>query len=279
MDNQKTTNAKLKQTIIQLAPSFENILSDNDWNCVLQKYLNRINRIHEGFDNVISSSCLIDFIISSTSEDEKGLASRLTVKAINLEIEKALAYCKRQPKHTTKVKSIIKKTLTEMDDKIFNPNSAFKNWINELYVFNLLTEWKDYEIVDIERPIDNGKTCDFVCKNCKDEEIWFEVVTLQRIDPLKHDDSATMNEFIINRIEDKYKAKTKDLLPENAPNLMILPIIEYVEGLERFDISLNSEISTEPLSIMKNELDGVVYFEILPLNKYLTQIRTQQENV
>lgn len=267
---------KIKQTIFQFVPTFETLLSDNDWDKIIPNYLNRIDNIPEGLDNVISSTCLIDLIICSTKENEIGVANRLTVRAINQEIEKALLYCEQHPHYTAKIKDVVKKTLTEMDEDVFNSNSAFKNWINELFVFNLLTEWDGYEIIDIERSLGNGKTCDFVCRNCHGEEIWFEVVTLQRIDPSRQDDSATMNEFINNRIVDKYKAKTKDLLPVNTPNLRILPVIEYVEGLERFDISLNSDISAEPLSIMRNEFEGVVRFDIRLLNTYLAHIRAQQ---
>jgi hypothetical protein len=56
-----------------------------------------------------------------------------------------------------------------------------------------------------------------------------------------------------------------------------VPIIEYIDGLERFDISLNSDITTEPFAIMKNNLDGIVYIELQPLHLYLSKIRTQLE--
>ena len=64
-------------------------------------------------------------------------------------------------------------------------------------------------------------------------------------------------------------------MPEDIPNIRILPVIEYIDGLERFDISLNSDIATEPFAIMKNKLDDIVHIELRPLNFYLSKIRTQ----
>lgn len=84
---------EIKQTIFQFVPTFETLLSDNDWDKIIPNYLNRIDNIPKGLDNVISSTCLIDLIICSTKENEIGVANRLTVRAINQEIEKALLYC------------------------------------------------------------------------------------------------------------------------------------------------------------------------------------------
>lgn len=270
-------STKIQQSVIKYMPVYGNILSDADWNRVTANYHSRVAAIPEGCTSVVNSSSLIDLLICSMSEDEQGKSFRQTVTAINREFEGALCYCNEHPQFIPKIKNLIKKALTEMDANIFIPNSAFKNWINELYVFNLLTRWDGYELVDVERPLGNGSSCDYVCRNIDGEEIWFEVVTFQRIDPSKQDDSTTMVEFISNKIEAKYKTKIKNILPENIPNLRILPIIEYAEGLERFNIRLNSDISTEPFSIMKNSLDGVESVIIRPIMEYLEHIRMQKE--
>jgi len=266
---------KVRQTIIKCMPAFEYILSYRDWDRVIQHYLRRVDNIPKEYSELITSSCLMDLIICSLGEGKIAKANKETIIGINDEISKALAFCENHPQFTVKVKELIRKTIMEMDNDIRVPNSAFKNWINELFVFNLLVKNKDCEIVDIERPIGNGNKCDFVCKIGDNEEVWLEVVAIQRIDPSQQDDSTTMNDYIRERVKVKYQNKTKGLLPEDIPNIRILPVIEYIDGLERFDISLNSDIATEPFAIMKNKLDDIVHIELRPLNFYLSKIRTQ----
>lgn len=255
-------------------PVFKNLLSEKNWNKVINTYMKRVKGISSICNDVIKSSCLIDIIICSYRNDGLSKAYQDTIIAINNEINKALAYCKLHPKFTNSVNDIIKKTLVEMDNDIFNPNSAFKNWINELFVFNLLAKWDDYDIVDLERSLGNGKTCDFVCRNRNGQEIWFEVITLQQIDSSKQDDNNSMNDYLNKRITDKYNMKTEGL--KDIPNIKILPIIEYVDGLEKFSVSVNSDIAIEPLTIMKNNLNGISTVELRPLNFYLSQIRIQK---
>jgi hypothetical protein len=268
---------KIQEIINESMPVFKTILSDKDWNKVIKNYLKRVNAIPSSCNDVIKSSCLIDLIICSRGESEIAKANKETIKGISIEINKAVAYCDKRPSLLKKVKDTIRKSITEMDIDIATRNSAFKNWVNELYVFNLLAAWDDYEIVDLERPFGNGKTCDFVCRNSKGEEIWFEVKTIQGIDPSKQDDSITMNEFINERIMYEFKEKIGGILPKNMPNIRILPVVEYVDGLEKFDILLNSDIATEPFAVMKNNIDGVVQTELRPLNIFLSQIRAQQD--
>lgn len=268
---------KIQEIINESMPGFKTILSDKDRNKVIKNYFKRVNAIPSGCNDAIKSSCLIDFIICSLGESDTAKANKETIKGVNTEINKALAYCDKHPSLLKKVKDTIRKSITEMDIDIAKRNSAFKNWINELYVFNLLAGMDDYEIVDLEHPLGNGKTCDFVCRNSKGEEILFEVVTIQGIDPSKQDDSITMNEFINERIMNKFKEKTEGILPQNIPNIRILPVVEYVDGLEGFDILLNSDIATDPFAVMKNNTNGVVQTEFRPLNRFLPQIRAQQD--
>lgn len=275
MQFSRENKTNIQQVITKCIPAFEKVLSGKDWDKVIQCYLRRVDSIPKEYNGLITSSCLMDLIICSLGEDQIAKANQETINAINDEICKALTYCNYHPRFMGKVKDLIRKTIMEMDNDIWVPNSAFKNWINELFVFNLLAKKKECEIVDIERPILNGKKCDFVCKIGNDEEVYFEVVTIQRIDPSLQDDSTTMNAFIKERVKAKYQEKTKDLLPKDIPNIRILPIIEYVDGLERFNISLNSDIATEPFAIMKNNLDGIVYIELQPLHVYLSKISTQ----
>ena len=267
----------VQQTIIKCMPAFEDILSDRDWDRVIQHYLRRVDNIPKEYNGLITSSCLIDLIICSLGDGKIAKANNETINAINDEICKALAFCDYHPQFMVKMKDLIRKTIMEMDNDIRVPNSAYKNWINELFVFNLLANKKECEIVDIERPMVNGNKCDFVCKIGNNEEVYFEVVTIQRIDPSQQDDSTTMNDFIKERVKVKYQEKTKGLLSEDIPNIRIMPIIEYIDGLERFDISLNSDIATEPFAIMKNNMDDKVYIELRPLHFYLSKIRTQME--
>lgn len=268
---------KVKQVIIKHIPDSEKVLSNKDWNKVIQSYIERVGNIPKDCNNMITSSCIIDLIICSLGETRINKSNKETVNAINAEINKAFVYCEKHPQFKSKVKNLVRKAIIEMDNDIGSCNSAFKNWINELYVFNLFAKKKNCEIVDIERPLGNGNTCDFVFKIGDNEEMWLEVVAIQRIDPSKQDNDTTMNEFINERVKKKYQDKIINLSPEKMPNIRILPIVEYVDGLEKFNIMLDSDISTEPFAIMKNNIDGVVHVELRPLNVFLSQIRAQIE--
>ena len=277
MQYSQENKENVKQVIIKHIPDSERVLSNKDWNEVVQSYIERVGNIPNDCNDMITSSCLIDLIICSLGETRINKSNKETVNAINAEINKAFVYCEKHPQFKSKVKNLVRRTIKEMDNNIGIRNSAFKNWINELFVFNMLTKMKNCEIVDIERPIGNGCTCDFVCKNSYNEEMWLEVETIHHIDPSKQDNNTTMIGFINERVKKKYQDKIKDLTPEKIPNIRIMPIIEYVDGLEKFNIVLNSNISTEPFSIMKNNINGVVHVELRPLNEYLSHIRAQLE--
>ena len=277
MQYSQENKEKVQKAIIRYIPASEKVLSQKDWDKVIQCYIERVSNIPKGCNDIITSSCLIDFIICLSGETIIDKSYKETVNAINTEINKALDYCKKHPQFKSKVKNLVRKIIMEMDNNIGSHNSAFKNWINELFVFNMLAKKKKCEIIDIERPLENGCTCDFVCKISDNEEIWLEVGAIQRIDPSKQDNSTTMNKYISERVKKKYQDKIKDLTPDKIPNMRILPIVEYVDGLEKFNIVLNTDFSTEPFAIMKNKIDGVVHVELQPLNNYLSQIRVQLE--
>jgi hypothetical protein len=272
---------EVKRIILDRVPALEDISANISWDKIALKFNKRIEPSHKPKDDIITSSCFLDYIISSLGSDENAKANLDTVNAIDSEISKALEYCKAHQQFKGKIKDLVNKMLVDMDEDVFGTNSAFKNWINELFVFNALTGYNNYELIDIERPFnaqrtdERVKTCDFVCKDKENEEIWFEVVTFQGINPAKQENSVTMCDFIKQKIACKYKEKTQGLSQKGIPNLKIIPIIEYVDGLEKFDIMLNMDISIEPLSVMKNNIDGKVYVEIRPLDDYLSQIRVQ----
>lgn len=70
MEYQEDKIERIKQTIFRFVPIFETLLSDDDWDNIIPNYLQRIENIHKGLDNVISSIYLIDLIICSTNENE-----------------------------------------------------------------------------------------------------------------------------------------------------------------------------------------------------------------
>ena len=52
---------------------------------------------------------------------------------------------------------------------------------------------------------------------------------------------------------DKFNDKTNRL--SFIPDIKIIPILEYTEGLENFKITVNDKFSLKPFTVVKNKID------------------------
>lgn len=256
----------------ELIPKSLDIMKEKDWNNIKLKYTKRAERIMQ--NNECKYYCLFDYIVGTQhpTDKENIEQTRNMIKNISDEIDKACNKITSSAlkKFEPKLYDIIKNMICTMDENIESKNEDFKNRINELFAFNCLLECEKYELIDMERKLPNGKSVDFVFKHREtSQEILIEVVTMQYINPSNQDNDDSMNSFLKNRIKEKYNEKICNL--EEIPNIRILPFIEYHDGMEKFNISINrKKISFEPETLY---LDEKSKCHIIKLSYYLKQRR------
>lgn len=217
------------------------------------------------------------YLVSTHPDPNISSKYQCFINAINTEIDKALAYVKKYPKYKDEVNNVITNMITSIDDvDVQNCNEDFKNRINELFIFNKLTTCIDYTLIDMERSLSNGKRADYLFKhNTTNEDFYIDVVTLQNIDPTKHETSETFNYFIKSRIQRKYDDKFCGVTEKGV--FRILPVIEYKEGMEKFNIETPKEISLPIITICNNIVDGNDCVSIMEINTFLSQMCKQPQ--
>ena len=90
----------------------------------------------------------------------------------------------------------------------------------------------------------------------------------------KQDDSISFSDFINQKVKKKYESKTQNL--STLPNLKIIPILEYTEGLESFAITVDNKLATPPLTVVKNTINGIDTIHLGTLEEISFYIRKQQ---
>lgn len=90
-------------------------------------------------------------------------------------------------------------------------------------------------------------------------------MSIQNIDLSKQDNTDTFSEFINNKVKTKFTDKTKDL--RDTPNLKILPILDFVNGIVEFAPTLDSAISLPPYTVVKNTIDGQNEILLMPIDR------------
>lgn len=263
------------KNLITMHIPYANNLRNRQWNKIQSKYKNILEDIL--VSQKIQTQHLFDYVMLCEHPDTQiSLYPRYFINVINKEIDKALAYAEKYPKYKDEVTNIITNMITSIDDvDVQNYNEDFKNRINELFIFNKLTTYHDYTLIDMEHLLSNGKRADYLFRhNTTREAFYIDVVTLQKIDPTKHETSETFNDFIKSRIQRKYDDKF-GRITENGV-FRILPIIEYKEGMEKFNIEIDASISLPMMTIGNNTIDGNIETIIMEINSFLRQKRSQK---
>lgn len=138
-----------------------------------------------------------------------------------------------------------------------------------------MSESENIKVSYIEKDLGNGKKCDFECQHIDDGSILlFDVLSINNLKIEKQDDSKTFSDFINQKIKEKYEEKTQDI--STLPNLKIIPILEFTEGLEAFKITVDDNVATPPFTVVKNTIDGVDNIFLNPLEEISNHICQQR---
>ena len=159
-------------------------------------------------------------------------------------------------------------------------NSDFKNGINELLAIDYFNQCGDVRITEIEKPLYNGKSIDLVIKHNSGDTIGVEMFTMQNIGTQRQKDNKSMSDFLFERINKKYYDKVTGLSQINElDNLLIMPIVEFSDGLENLKFGYPSQISTPIMcSHLNRDKDGEWEVVLSEINMYLETRRAGNVN-
>lgn len=256
--------------LCQYIPEVKEIVSIKDRAKFGKKYAKRYRSLCDSQQEHIKSPCLFDEFVSSFGNDNREVEFHDEIKLIAKNVKLALnnALFLHSDSIINSVKEIIRQMILTLDLNSLANNPDYRNRLNELLVFNWLCECENINITDIAYPLENGKDCDFRCSHKDGTEFLIEVVSIQNIDLSKQDNAETFSEFINEKVEKKYVDKTKNL--RDVPNLKILPILDYVNGLTDFAPTLDGTISLPPFTVVKNTIEGNNEILLTPIDNLIS---------
>lgn len=263
---------RLKSELISIVPMMA-LLNTKEWNNLKNRIIKRISPVAK--DDTISSYIFIDYVIGvkSTNPDVRNHSKKFVesfnklAKRIMDESEKSLHQ---------KIEIVFKNLFITGDDDMCGGNSDFKNRLNELLTIDYFNQCDNVQIIEIEKPLINKKTVDIILKHKYDDIIGVEILTLQNIDPFKQQDNESMADFLFGRIKKKYEDKTKGLVKiDDLDNLLILPIVEYADGLETYKFTYDSQLSTPIMCSHLNYNNGDCEMVLSEINQYLENLHTR----
>jgi hypothetical protein len=266
---------KLLDDFIKLFPTeVGNLISKKNLSVFKKNYIEKYKKLCAlNTDVPVTSSCLLDRYICSKSNHEKSKQFDFEIKGIVNEVKKVLENSRSDSQLHNEIGGIIKNLILSIDVSPDSTNNDYRNRLNEILVFNLISENKNIKGISIEKKIGNGKSCDFECKCVDGSIVLLEVLSINNLDVKKQDNSLTFSEFIQEKIEKKYKDKTKNL--NVIPDIRIFPILEYVEGLENFDITISLDYSIKPYTVIKNKVNDFEEICLETLEDVSEQFRNQ----
>lgn len=263
---------RLKSELISIVPMMA-LLNTKEWNNLKNRIIKRISPVAK--DDTISSYIFIDYVIGvkSTNPDVRNHSKKFVesfnklAKRIMDESEKSLHQ---------KIEIVFKNLFITGDDDMCGGNSDFKNRLNELLTIDYFNQCDNVQIIEIEKPLINKKTVDIILKHKYGDIIGVEILTLQNIDPFKQQDNESMADFLFGRIKKKYEDKTKGLVKiDDLDNLLILPIVEYADGLETYKFTYDSQLSTPIMCSHLNYNNGDCEMVLFEINQYLENLHTR----
>lgn len=263
---------RLKSELISIVPMMA-LLNTKEWKNLKNRIIKRISPVAK--DDTISSYIFIDYVIGvkSTNPDVRNHSKKFVesfnklAKRIMDESEKSLHQ---------KIEIVFKNLFITGDDDMCGGNSDFKNRLNELLTIDYFNQCDNVQIIEIEKPLINKKTVDIILKHKYGDIIGVEILTLQNIDPFKQQDNESMADFLFGRIKKKYEDKTKGLVKiDDLDNLLILPIVEYADGLETYKFTYDSQLSTPIMCSHLNYNNGDCEMVLSEINQYLENLHTR----
>lgn len=253
----------LKSRLISTVPKMD-ILKPHEWDKIKKLLKDRLSKLDKG--EIITSNIFIEYVIHKYSNLEPN--DKRWIDAFNDLVNRVL----KDSDETlhNKIEDIIRNLFTTGDNDMFGKNSDFKNRLNELLAIDYINQCDGVSIIEIEKKLDNGKSIDLILRNSSGKTIGVEILTLQNIHPQKQEDDESMSEFLLGRIKKKYDDKIKDLNEINdLDNLYIMPIVEYADGLERFNFPTNMQYATHIMCPHLNNNGNKWEMRISDINQYL----------
>lgn len=264
---------KLWNDFVFIFPIATNIISTKALLKFKDNYITKYTNLSESNASIVASNCLFDRFIASLSSDILAKQFMFEVNGIVSVVNKALEFSKENDMLQSGLKEIIKNLILTIDSNPKSMNNDYRNRLNEILVFNRLSECENINVSFIEKKLENGKTCDFECEHKDGTTILIEVLSINNLNVSKQDNSQTFGDFISKKVENKFLDKTKGLL--TLPNIKIIPILEYTESLENFKIKLNYEFSSQPYTVVRNTINGIDEIFLGELEEISVNIRNQ----
>lgn len=257
-------------------PIVKYVLDNSDILKLKKNYIKRLLNIGELKVDESISSCLLDRFVCSYNSNELSAQFQIECACISNAVNKALALSKGNDLIQNKLKDIIKNMIMTIDVNPMSKNNDYRNRLNELLVFNYLSECENIKVLSIEKKLENGRSCDFECSDSNGMILLFEVLSINNLCVDKQDNSSTFSDFISNKIQNKYNEKTKGLI--DLPIIYIIPILEYTDGLNAFNIQINEPYSSPPFTVVRNTIGTVRDICLCNLYKISEHIRHQKDD-
>lgn len=256
-------------------PIAKEIIKSKEIDKIRMRYAEKYKNLCDSNVDVIKSSCLLERFISTFNSTQQAESFKSEITGITSALKKALKYSYTEETLTNKIKDIAKNMIITLDTNPFSENNDYRNRLNEILIYNWLSECENIMVSFIEKDLGNGKKCDFVCQHIDDGSILlFDVYSINNLKIEKQDDSKTFSDFINQKVKKKYEEKTQNL--STLPNLKIIPILKYTEGLESFRITVDDKFATPPLTVVKNTIEGVGNIFLDNLDKVLSHVAKQK---
>lgn len=245
---------KLWAKFVILFPIANEIIKNKEIAKLKESFAEKFKNLCDSNVDVMTSSCLFERYISTYNSSDPAKDFQSEVAGIAHAIKRALVFSKGNETLTKKIKDIIKSMILTIDTDSCSKNNDYRNRLNEILVFNWLSEFENITVSYIEKDLGNGKSCDFECHHSDGSELLFEVLSKNNLKVEKQDNSQTFSDFINQSVTRKFEDKTKNL--STIPNLKIIPVLEYTEGLEDFNITVDARLAIPPLTVVKNTIKG-----------------------
>lgn len=284
MNMNKTTNNNIEdlqnnfdilwKEFTTLFPIANDVIKKKELSKFRNGFIKKYKGICDSNTNIITSSCLLERFICTFNSAQQAKVFKSEIDSIVSVIEKALSKSSSEEILTKGIKEIVKNMILTIDANPATKNNDYRNRLNEILVYNWLSESENITISFIERDLGNGSSCDFECQHVDGSTQLFEVYSINNLQVEKQDDSISFSDFINQKVKKKYESKTQNL--STLPNLKIIPILEYTEGLESFAITVDNKLATPPLTVVKNTINGIDTIHLGTLEEISFYIRKQQ---
>ena len=284
MNMNKTTNNNIEdlqynfdilwKEFTTLFPIANDVIKKKELSKFRNGFLKKYKGICDSNTNIITSSCLLERFICTFNSAQLAKDFKNEVDSISSAIKEALSKSVSEEILTKAIKEIVKNMILTIDANPTSKNNDYRNRLNEILVYNWLSESENITVSFIERDLGNGNSCDFECQHVDGSTLLFDVYSINNLKIEKQDDSNTFSDFINQKVKEKFEKKTRNI--STLPNFKIIPILEYTEGLESFKITVDNEIAIPPLTVVKNTIDGVDNIYLSPLEEISNHICQQR---